>query len=173
LLALPACESLPGTRTQQSTTAGAAVGAGVGAVLGGEDNRLVGALLGAAVGAAGGYLIGARTSWFDTEAGRRQALDAVSQAQRDPATASQALAAKTADVDQDGFVTLDEMVAMESAGLSDAQMLSRLRATGQIFDVDASQERALLSAGISPEVVAELPRINQQEKERVLSRSQG
>jgi hypothetical protein len=166
-----ACASLPGSRTQQSTAVGAATGAAVGAVVAGEGNRLGGALLGAVAGAAGGYLIGARTSWFERGDGREQALDAVSAARRDPATAAEARSASTADINADGFVTLDEIVAMERAGFDDSEMLARLRATGQVFEVNDDQEAALVAEGVSPTVIAQMQRINQGEKTRVLGRA--
>lgn len=166
---LVACESLPGTRTQQSTAAGAVAGAAVGAVVAGEGNRLAGALLGAAVGAAGGYLIGARTSWFDDDDSSRAALDAVSDAKRDPATAEDARRASTADINEDGFVTLDELVAMDAAGFDDRVMLARLRATGQVFELNDEQEAAVIAAGVSPYVVSEMQRIRVEEKARVLA----
>ena len=165
------CESLPGTRTQQSTTIGAATGAVLGAAVAGEGNRLGGALLGAAVGAAGGYLIGARTSWFDDDDATGETLDAIASARRDPATKQDALAVHTADLNQDGFVTLDEIVAMDQAGFDDREMLARLRATDQIFEVNAEQRNALVRAGVSPQVISEMQTINQREKSRVLSRA--
>jgi hypothetical protein len=58
---------------------------------------------------------------------------------------------------------------MKQAGLNDEQMLARLRATDQIFDLTEDQKKALIDAGISPYVVAEMPRINQAEKNRVLA----
>jgi hypothetical protein len=77
--------------------------------------------------------------------------------------------ASTADLNADGFVTFDEIVAMDRAGLDDAKMIQRLRATGQVFDVTPAQRDALTEAGVSPVVVAEMPRINQAEKNRVLA----
>ena len=59
---------------------------------------------------------------------------------------------------------------MDQAGLPDTEFLARLRATDQIFELNEDQRRALLDAGISPQVVAEMPRINQAEKNRVLAR---
>ena len=168
-LPLASCESLPGSRTQQSTAIGAAAGAAAGAAIAGEGNRIVGALIGAAIGGAGGYLLGAKTDWFDRDDGDDHAVAAVEQARRNPATAADVRRASTADLNSDGFVTFDEVVAMEEAGLSDTEMLARLRATDQVFDLTAAQRNALLDAGVSPTVVAEMPRINQAEKNRVLA----
>jgi hypothetical protein len=166
------CASLPGSRTQQSTAIGATAGAVVGASVAGEGNRLVGALLGAAVGGAGGYMIGARTSWFDDDDAQSQALQSVQSAQANPATAQDALEASTADLNSDGFVTIDELVAMENAGFDDAEMLDRLRRTNQVFEVNASQRSALVTAGVSPGVVSGMQSLNREEKARVLSRSE-
>ncbi len=168
-LPLASCESLPGSRTQQSTAIGATAGAAAGAAIAGQGNRIVGALIGAAVGGAGGYLIGAKTDWFKRDDGDEQATAAVQQAQRNPATAADVQRASTADLNGDGFVTFDEVVAMDKAGLSDREMIARLRATDQVFDLNADQRQALLRAGVSPTVVAEMPRINQDEKNRVLA----
>jgi uncharacterized membrane protein YebE (DUF533 family) len=171
LIAFPlaSCESLPGSRTQQSTAVGAAAGAATGALIAGKGNRLVGALIGGAVGAAGGYLIGAKTDWFKKDDGERRALQAIESARQNPATVADVEQASTADLNSDGFVTIDELVAMKQAGLNDEQMLARLRATDQIFDLTEDQKKALIDAGISPYVVAEMPRINQAEKNRVLA----
>jgi hypothetical protein len=171
LLALPlgSCESLPGTRTQQSTAIGAAAGAAGGALIAGEGNRLVGALIGGAVGAGAGYLLGAKTDWFSRDDGDEHARAAIDAAHTRPATVGQVAKASTADLNADGFVTFDEIVAMDRAGLDDAKMIQRLRATGQVFDVTPAQRDALTEAGVSPVVVAEMPRINQAEKNRVLA----
>jgi hypothetical protein len=171
-LPLASCENLPGSRTQQSTAIGAAAGAAAGAVIAGEGNRIVGALIGAALGGAGGYLLGAKTDWFEREDGDEHAVAAVEDARRSPATATDVERASTADLNDDGFVTFDEVVAMEQAGLSDSEILARLRATDQVFDLNADQRKALLEAGVSPVVVAEMPRINQAEKNRVLASEQ-
>ena len=168
-LPLASCESLPGSRTQQSTAIGAAAGAAAGAVIAGEGNRIVGALIGAAVGGAGGYLLGAKTDWFERDDGDEHAVAAVEDARRSPATAADVQRARTADLNADGFVTFDEVVAMDEAGLGDTEMIARLRATGQVFELNAEQRQALIGAGVSPTVVAEMPRINQAEKNRVLA----
>jgi hypothetical protein len=171
LLGLAACENLPGTRTQQATGAGAAAGAAVGAAV--SDNDLIGALLGGAAGAAGGYLIGARTDWFDgdDEARSAAARRAMERAEEDPATAADVERSRTADLNDDGFVTMDELVAMEEAGLSDDEMIERLEATGQVFELDAEQRRSLMDAGLSRQLVAEIQEINRDERDRVLGRS--
>src|ERR1041385_309316 len=112
------CENLPGTPKTQGATIGGVGGAAAGAAVAGEHHRLLGALLGGAIGAGGGYLIGAnsdRLAQRDTQGAQR----AVQNAQTQPATPQQAASATTADLNGDGFVTLDEVIAMKQAGLSD------------------------------------------------------
>lgn len=164
------CESMSGSRGQQGAVIGGAVGTAAGAAVS-PENRVLGALIGGALGAGGGYLIGAETDWFggDREQSRRAAERAEQIARRDPATTADVRDARTADLNRDGFVTQDEVIAMERAGLDDAVILSRLRATGQIFELTAQQENDLIRAGVSRHVVSEMQLINADERDRLLS----
>jgi hypothetical protein len=167
------CESLPGDRETQGAVIGGASGAVLGAVIASE-NRLLGALIGGLLGAGGGYLIGAKTDWFGGDDDDRNELrsdvqQAVDKAQRDPATAEEARNAKTADINKDGFVTLDEVIAMERAGLSDNTIIKRLEATDAIFDLNAEQRRILRDNGVSQTVIDRMLDINRSERERYLA----
>jgi len=169
---LTGCDNLPGGRKEQATVIGGAAGAAAGAIIA-DDNRILGALIGGALGAAGGYIIGAETDWFegdddDDVEGEVNAAD--QRAQYDPATVAEARAATTADINDDGFVTLDEVIAMEQAGFTDREMLDRLEATGQIFDLNASQRQHLVDNGVSRNVVDKMIDINRAERDRILSR---
>ena len=66
---------------------------------------------------------------------KRKAEEAAREAVEDPATPEQAKNAATADINEDGFVTLDEVAALEKAGLTDDEMVERLRLTGQVFEL--------------------------------------
>src|SRR4051812_23318569 len=110
------CEQLPGTPGQQGAAMGGVGGAVTGAAVAGEHNRLLGALLGGALGAGGGYLVGANKDRIMGK-DRGGAEEAMRRAQATPATPQQALNAPTADLNGDGFVTMDEIVAMRQAGL--------------------------------------------------------
>lgn len=154
---LTGCESLPGGEKEQGAVIGGVGGAVAGAALGGEDNRLLGALIGGALGAGGGYVIGANMDdkeKEDKEEVRKDATEAVEKAQNDPATAEEARNADTADLNKDGFVTLDEVVAMDDAGLSDEDMIRRLEATEQEFVLTAEQEKYLQDKGVNDRVVS-------------------
>jgi hypothetical protein len=167
-LSLVGCENLPGSKGTQGAVIGGASGAVVGAAVGGEHNRALGAVLGGALGAAGGYVIGANS---DKILGRdhHSAETAARNAQEHPATAQDALRAATADINNDGFVTMDEVVAMRDAGLSEAQILDRLRATGQIFELTPDQRQFLLSRGVSQYVVDQMEDINRSTRDRLLN----
>jgi hypothetical protein len=170
LFTLTGCEQLPGDRKAQGAAIGGLGGAAVGAAVGGSQHRLLGALLGGALGAGGGYVIGAKTDHInnkDTQA----AQTATQRSEQNPATAQDALRATSADVNSDGFVTMDEVVAMKRAGLSDETMIARLRATDQIFELTDDQKRYLASQGVSTYVISNLDTINQDKRTRLLNAS--
>jgi hypothetical protein len=171
---LTGCEDLPGGRKEQGAVIGGAAGAAAGAILA-EDNRLLGALIGGALGAGAGYIIGAETDWFDDDDDdvEGEVNESARAAQYDPATVAEARAAADADINNDGFVTLDEVIAMEQAGFTDSEMLDRLEATGHIFDLNASQRQHLLDNGVSRNVVNEMVDINRAERDRILSDRRG
>ena len=110
----PVARTCPGAKGTQGAVAGGAGGAAVGAAIGGEQHRLLGALIGGAAGAAGGYVVGANS---DKILGKDHdsAQEAARRSQERPATAQEAMQATSADVNGDGFVTLDEVVAMREA----------------------------------------------------------
>jgi hypothetical protein len=146
------CENLPGTKGQQGAVIGGLGGAAAGAALGGKDNRLLGALLGGAVGAGGGYLVGA--NWDKINGNKSDdAREAERKAREHPVTAEDVRHSRTADVDDNGFVTMDEVVAMENAGLSDSEMIDRLDRTHQYFELTREQQQYLRDRGVSKRVV--------------------
>jgi hypothetical protein len=158
---LVGCSSMPGNDQQQGAVIGGASGAAVGAAVS-KKNRALGAVIGGAVGAAGGYVIGKnkdKITGHDDDA--EEVKSAEVKSQQTPATPDQARAAITADVNNDGFVTLDEVVALEQANLSDDQIIERLRATKQVFDLTAEQRRYLLDGGVSQTVIDRLATLNQ------------
>lgn len=158
VLGLVGCSSLPGSDEQQGAVIGGATGAAVGAAV--TENRALGAVIGGAVGAAGGYVIGKNKDKITGRNDNDDEVQATEQAQQSPATPQQAQSATTADVNSDGFVTLDEVVALDQANLTDEQILQRLRATDQVFDLTEDQKRYLLDKGVSQNVVDQLETLN-------------
>ena|SRR5437660_5586496 len=167
LLGADACQQMPGTRQQQGAAIGGASGAVAGAVIGGERHRLLGAVLGGALGATGGYVVGARTDKLQG-ADPSEAIQANTLAQSKPAGVQEVANSATADLNRDGFVTLDEVVAMSAAGLSDEEIIRRLQATGQVFELTDEQKRYLSEHGVRPNIVDQLPEINRSVRNQFL-----
>ena len=168
LAATTGCQQLPGSPGTQGAAIGGVGGAATGALVGGEHHRLLGALLGGAVGAGGGYLIGAnkdRIMGRDTSG----AEAAVRNAQAHPATPQEALNAPTADLNRDGFVTMDEVVAMRQAGLTDQQILDRMSATGQVFELTPEQQSYLSTNGVDQFVIDQIPQLNREVRDTLLN----
>lgn len=110
------------------------------------------AMLGADLGAAGGWLIAAtpqRLAGNSADAARQ----ASERAEQHPANPADAQAAPTADLNNDGFVTLDEVLAMRRAGLDDATMIRRLQATGQVFTITDRQQQYLRDRAVDQQVI--------------------
>jgi hypothetical protein len=133
---------------------GAAAGAAAGAPAAG-----VGAIIGGALGAAGGAIVGASNE-KNNEKHRDEAIRASRLADENPAAASAVIQGGTGDLNGDGFVTTDEIIALEKADLSDEEIIERLRATQQVFGLTRQQERRLLEHGVSPRVVESLRGLN-------------
>jgi hypothetical protein len=163
---LVGCSNLPGNSQQQGAVIGGASGAAIGAAA--AHNHALGAIIGGAVGAAGGYVVGANK---DKILGKdsQSASEAERNAQQTPATVEQARTAPTADINNDGYVTLDEVIAMRQAGLTDQQMVDKLRATRQVFQLTEDQRRYLLERGVSQYVVDQMASLNQQQEPQVLT----
>jgi osmotically inducible lipoprotein OsmB len=166
--ALVGCSNLPGSAGQQGAVIGGASGAAVGAAV--SKNRALGAVIGGAVGAAGGYVVGANK---DKILGKDHegASEAARKSQDAPATADQARTATSADINNDGFVTLDEVVALKQANLTDSQIIEKLRATQQVFELTEEQKRYLLDHGVSRNVVDQMLTLNQDRRNELLAPS--
>jgi hypothetical protein len=168
MFAVGGCSNLPGSAEQQGAVIGGASGAAVGASV--SKNRALGAVIGGAVGAAGGYVIGANKDKIigkDNEG----ANEAARKSQETPATVDQARTAATGDVNNDGFVTLDEVIALQNAGLPDEEILEKLRATQQVFELTEEQKRYLTDKGVSQNVVDQMLRLNQETRDSIPSDS--
>jgi hypothetical protein len=162
------CKQLPGSPGAQGAAIGGAGGAAAGAAIGGEHHRALGAVVGGVLGAGGGYVIGANSDRIKNH-DSTGADEAMRKAQTSPATPEQALNATTADLNKDGFVTMDEVVAMKRAGLSDQQTIDRLRATGHVFELTAEQQNYLRQNGVSDTVINAMPDVNREVRDRLLT----
>src|SRR5205814_908677 len=72
-----------------------------------------------------------------------EALAASDRDRDNPPSAAEARTARTADLNGDGYVTLNEVVALRKADLSDSEMIRRLEDTGQVFYLSGEQENYL------------------------------
>jgi len=156
IISFVGCAELPGNRKTQGAVIGGAAGAATGAAVGGK-NRVLGAIIGGVLGAGGGYVIAAKTDKIDNK-DVDAATEASRKAESSPATAEQARSATTADVNSDGFVTMDEVVALKQAGLSEDVMIQRLQMTDQVFELTRDQQNYLRQQGISDRVINEMIR---------------
>lgn len=168
-LAAVGCSDLPGDKKTQGAVIGGVTGVAAGAIIGGHGGRLIGGLLGGALGAGGGYLIGAQLDKQDS-VDRDRALDASRSAEARPATAADARAATTADLNGDGYVTMDEVVAMRRAGFSDTEMIVRLQRTGMFFDLTDQQQTYLRNNGVSQYVIDQMHTMNSDARRRATHR---
>jgi len=105
-----------------------------------------------AAGFEGGCLIGMCRAMVE---GHRQDLAkrANDESQQRHATLADVRDCATADLNNDGFVTLDEVVAMRRAGLDENQMIQRLEATQMVFAVSPRQRQYLVDRGVAPAVI--------------------
>jgi hypothetical protein len=142
---------------------GAAAGGGGGAVAGGAAAGAAagapaagaGAIVGGAIGATAGAILGSAADRNDQQ--REAAIRASSD---NPVLASAVVEGADADINEDGFVTLDEVVALEKSGLSDDEIIARCRSTQHIFQLTDDQRRRLVESGVSPRVADALKDLN-------------
>jgi hypothetical protein len=174
LVSTPGCAKLPGNSKTQGAAIGGLGGALAGAAIGSKSKSRagVGALIGGLVGAGGGYLIGAQKEKLDQKK-KGEAEAAHRRAEQNPARPEDVEKARTADLNDDGFVTLDEVVAMERSNLSDREMVERLDRTGQVFELTEEQERYLEDRGVSHAVILEMRRMNADDTDYARTASAG
>lgn len=163
------CSSLPGDKKTQGAVIGGVGGAAAGALIGGHNGRLIGGLLGGALGAGGGYLIGSQLEKGDS-AERDKAIESSRKAETHPVTAAEARAASTADVNGDGYVTMDEVVAMHKAGFSESEMIDRLQRTGMFFELTPQQQNYLRDNGVRQRVIDDMQTMNADARRRAAER---
>lgn len=112
----------------------------------------VAALADRAGGLAGGFIVGAIPAMLqgDSLARAKRSND---EAEQHPAQVANVLPRAVADLNGDGFITLDEITAMKRAGLDESQMLLRLHQSAAVFSATTRQEQYLLDRGVPDAVV--------------------
>lgn len=105
-----------------------------------------------AVGPGSGWIIGARQDLI--QANRVDlATKANEAAEQHPATSADVNKSDTADLNNDGFLTLDEVLALKRAGLDSRQIIQRISRTPQQFSISARQQQYLLDRGINQPLI--------------------
>ena len=105
-----------------------------------------------AMGPNGGWLAGASKNMIDrVQCGL--AAKASNNAEANPARPADVPKSDTADLNHDGFVTLDEVLAMNRV-LPRDQVIARLKNFGGVFSLNRTQQQYLLDRGVPLEVIA-------------------
>jgi hypothetical protein len=99
----------------------------------------------------------------------REAIAAANKAKTYPATAADVSKSPTADLNQDGFITIDELLALQQAGLRDNDIVDRLEHTRAYFEVTKDQERYLQEHFIKPAIVTAMTGTDLQDEARTAS----
>jgi hypothetical protein len=165
------CSNLPGGSKEQGAVIGGLGGAAAGALIG-KNNRGLGALIGGVLGAGGGYLIGAQKDKIDKKKAE-EAREASERAERNPARADDVSRSRSADLNDDGFVTMDEVVALRKAGLSDSEMIDRLQRTDQVFELTDRQVEYLRDRNVSTRVIDAMQDMNRDDDRARTASSDG
>jgi hypothetical protein len=128
-----------------------------------DESHPIRRVIGGGLGAGGGFLIGANPDKLDAAdkpQAKAEAVKASQRAEKNPAKPDDVDRAATADLNDDGFVTLDEVVALRQANVNDQQMLERLQRTGDLFELTEYQQDYLRTRGVSDAVLRQIPALN-------------
>ncbi len=116
------------------------------------SDGVIGLLIGGELGADGGNLIGVQLDKSDPKY-RDEAVQASHNGEIHPASASDVKNSDSADLNHDGYVTIDEILAMRNAGVGDELMIRRLKNTGQVFELTAHQQNYLRDDAVNQRVI--------------------
>lgn len=103
-------------------------------------------------GPGGGWIIAATPQHIDQHT-LGSAQQSNRQAEQQPASPADVEKSDSCDLNGDGFVTMDEMLALQRAGLTTEQLIRRVRHTQQIFMLTDRQQQYLRDRGIAQGVI--------------------
>ncbi len=112
-------------------------------------------LTGGDLGVGGGFLIAAAPDKIQAR-DHAQAMAAAQMAEASPVSPELVHEQGNADLNHDGFITLDEILAMVRSGLNDMEIADRLDRTHYVFHLTPQQERYLTDRGVSQNLVGVL-----------------
>jgi hypothetical protein len=148
LAAMSGCAVVPGSAEAPITVASSPLSGGPPV----PSDGVIAALIGGALGPEGGYLIGVQSDRLNPKF-RDQAVLAARNAEVHPAESSDVKDSDTADLNHNGYVTMDELIAMRDAGVNDDELIRRLRTTNQVFELTAHQRNYLRDDAINERVI--------------------
>lgn len=91
---------------------------------------------------------------------RAGAENAVRVAESYPALPSEVTPSRSADLNNDGFITGDELLALRQAGLTDAEILKKVEQAGQVLEVGGEEREWLWSKGFDEPFIDGLKGVN-------------
>lgn len=103
-------------------------------------------------GPGGGWIIAATPQHIDQHS-LGSAQQANRQAEQQPSGPADVERSDNCDLNGDGFVTMDEILALRRAGLSTDQLISRVRKTPETFSLTDRQKQYLRDRDISQKVI--------------------
>lgn len=103
-------------------------------------------------GPGGGWIIAASRQNVDQHS-LGAARQADRRAQQQPAGMADIEKSDNADLNGDGFVTLDEILALKRAGLTSDQIIARIQRTPQVFSLSDRQQQYLRDRGIDQRTI--------------------
>jgi hypothetical protein len=103
-------------------------------------------------GPGGGWIIAASSQNIQqTSLGSAQQSNRL--AEQQPAGPADVERSDNCDLNGDGFVTMDEILALKRAGMTNEQLIARVRRTPEVFSMTDRQQQYLRDRGISQSVV--------------------
>ena len=156
---LVGCKNLPGG-SKDVGTAATTEPAAVDRALADREKRGRGTLIEGLVGPGGGYLIGVAAKNSKAMRDSESAKAASDRARDNPASPGDVSQTSSADINGDGFVTMDEVIAMQKAGLGEEDLIDRLRRADQDYELTDVQERYLADRGVSQRVIRRMEEMN-------------
>lgn len=118
----------------------------------GSSQRALYSLAAQVGGPGGGWIIAATPQHIDQHT-LGSAQQANRQAEQQPARPANVEHSDNCDLNGDGFVTMDEMLALRRAGLTNEQLISRVQRTPQVFTLTERQQQYLRDRDISQKVI--------------------
>lgn len=124
----------------------------VAAAPAGSQQMALSAMAAQVGGPGGGWIVAATPEHIDQHS-IGSAQQANRQAEQQPAGRADVEHSDSCDLNGDGFVTMDEMLALKRAGLTTEQLIGRVYHTHQIFWLTDRQQQYLRDRGISQDVI--------------------